>query len=239
MIIVITDSAGYVHTKPTVDSDTRNAMGGRVAETEEQVAAIIRAPQASVSDSAGLAAGCPAALTPSAWCRVGLMNGKNSDRGSRKWDHFWCSRRAIWRRRNGWLAGLYYARTLHRKSPASIGGNVAENGGVHCLKYGLTVNNVLGVRMVTAAGDIVELGGAVYNNPDQATTLWTKGAGNRHRGHMPCCHRRKLRPCAAFASCGCRQRRGAIIAAGSSGRHGDDGQNGCATAEAFAKAGYR
>ena len=62
--------------------------------------------------------------------------------------------------------GLYYAPDPSSQIACSIGGNVAENaGGVHCLKYGLTVNNVLGVRMVTAAGDIVELGGAVYDNP--------------------------------------------------------------------------
>ena len=62
--------------------------------------------------------------------------------------------------------GLYYAPDPSSQIACSIGGNVAENaGGVHCLKYGLTVNNVLGVRMVTAGGEIVELGGAVYDNP--------------------------------------------------------------------------
>ena len=62
--------------------------------------------------------------------------------------------------------GLYYAPDPSSQIACSIGGNVAENaGGVHCLKYGLTVNNVLGVRMVTAAGEIVELGGAIYDNP--------------------------------------------------------------------------
>ena len=62
--------------------------------------------------------------------------------------------------------GLYSAPDPSSQIACSIGGNVAENaGGVHCLKYGLTVNNVLGVRMVTAAGEVVELGGAVYDNP--------------------------------------------------------------------------
>src|SRR3546814_9455772 len=43
----------------------------------------------------------------------------------------------------------------------SIGGNVAENsGGVHCLKYGLTTNNVLGVELVLMDGEVVRLGGA-------------------------------------------------------------------------------
>ena len=62
--------------------------------------------------------------------------------------------------------GLYYAPDPSSQIACSIGGNVAENaGGVHCLKYGLTVNNVLGVRLVNAAGEIVELGGALYDNP--------------------------------------------------------------------------
>ena len=42
----------------------------------------------------------------------------------------------------------------------TIGGNVAENsGGVHCLKYGLTANNVLGIEMVLISGEIIRLGG--------------------------------------------------------------------------------
>jgi glycolate oxidase len=55
--------------------------------------------------------------------------------------------------------GLYYAPDPSSQIACSIGGNVAENsGGVHCLKYGLTVHNVLRVRAVTVAGDIVEFG---------------------------------------------------------------------------------
>jgi glycolate oxidase len=55
--------------------------------------------------------------------------------------------------------GLYYAPDPSSQIACSIGGNVAENsGGVHCLKYGLTVHNVLKVRVVTMSGDIVELG---------------------------------------------------------------------------------
>ncbi|NOX49649.1 MAG: FAD-binding protein, partial [Gammaproteobacteria bacterium] len=47
--------------------------------------------------------------------------------------------------------GLYYAPDPSSQIACSIGGNVAENsGGVHCLKYGLTVHNVLGVRVVTS-----------------------------------------------------------------------------------------
>jgi glycolate oxidase len=55
--------------------------------------------------------------------------------------------------------GLYYAPDPSSQIACSIGGNVAENaGGVHCLKYGLTVHNLLRVRGVTIAGEIVEIG---------------------------------------------------------------------------------
>jgi glycolate oxidase len=57
-------------------------------------------------------------------------------------------------------AGFYYAPDPSSQIACTIGGNVAENsGGVHCLKYGLTTNNVLGVEMVTMAGEVVRLGG--------------------------------------------------------------------------------
>ena len=56
--------------------------------------------------------------------------------------------------------GLYYAPDPSSQIACTIGGNVAENsGGVHCLKYGLTTNNVLGVELVTMAGEVVRLGG--------------------------------------------------------------------------------
>lgn len=55
--------------------------------------------------------------------------------------------------------GLYYAPDPSSQIACTIGGNVAENsGGVHCLKYGLTVHNVMKVRAVTIEGDIVEFG---------------------------------------------------------------------------------
>ena len=57
-------------------------------------------------------------------------------------------------------AGFYYAPDPSSQVACSIGGNVAENsGGVHCLKYGLTTNNVLGVELVLMTGEIVRLGG--------------------------------------------------------------------------------
>src|SRR5262245_3764324 len=56
--------------------------------------------------------------------------------------------------------GFYYAPDPSSQIACSIGGNVAENsGGVHCLKYGLTANNVLGVEMVLMDGSVVRLGG--------------------------------------------------------------------------------
>ncbi len=62
--------------------------------------------------------------------------------------------------------GLYYAPDPSSQIACSIGGNVAENsGGVHCLKYGLTVHNVLRVRMVTMDGEIVELGSSAPDAP--------------------------------------------------------------------------
>ncbi|UIJ45247.1 FAD-binding protein [Sphingomonas cannabina] len=56
--------------------------------------------------------------------------------------------------------GFYYAPDPSSQIACSIGGNVAENsGGVHCLKYGLTTNNVLGVELVMMDGEIARLGG--------------------------------------------------------------------------------
>jgi len=56
--------------------------------------------------------------------------------------------------------GFYYAPDPSSQIACSIGGNIAENsGGVHCLKYGLTTNNVLGVELVTMDGHVVRLGG--------------------------------------------------------------------------------
>ena len=62
--------------------------------------------------------------------------------------------------------GLYYAPDPSSQIACSIGGNVAENsGGVHCLKYGLTVHNVLGVKLLLADGELLELGGKVLDAP--------------------------------------------------------------------------
>jgi len=62
--------------------------------------------------------------------------------------------------------GLYYAPDPSSQIACSIGGNVAENsGGVHCLKYGLTVHNVLGLKILGMNGELIELGGAALDTP--------------------------------------------------------------------------
>jgi glycolate oxidase len=56
--------------------------------------------------------------------------------------------------------GLYYAPDPSSQIACSIGGNVAENsGGVHCLKYGLTVHNIMKLRVLTISGELLEIGG--------------------------------------------------------------------------------
>lgn len=74
---------------------------------------------------------------------------------------------------NSWLnrqlagTGLHYAPDPSSQGACTIGGNVATNsGGPHTLKYGVTVNHVLGIEMVTAQGQIVQLGGPVANEHD-------------------------------------------------------------------------
>jgi len=62
--------------------------------------------------------------------------------------------------------GLFYAPDPSSQIACSIGGNVAENsGGVHCLKYGLTLHNVLRVRALTVEGEAMELGGEAPDAP--------------------------------------------------------------------------
>jgi glycolate oxidase len=56
--------------------------------------------------------------------------------------------------------GFYYAPDPSSQIACTIGGNIAENsGGVHCLKYGLTTNNVLGIEMVLVTGEVIRIGG--------------------------------------------------------------------------------
>jgi glycolate oxidase len=62
--------------------------------------------------------------------------------------------------------GLYYAPDPSSQIACTIGGNVAENaGGVHCLKYGLTVHNILKLRVVTIEGELLEIGSESLDSP--------------------------------------------------------------------------
>ena len=62
-------------------------------------------------------------------------------------------------------AGFYYAPDPSSQIACSIGGNVAENsGGVHCLKYGLTTNNLLGLELALMDGETVRLGGRHFES---------------------------------------------------------------------------
>jgi glycolate oxidase len=88
--------------------------------------------------------------------------------------------------------GFYYAPDPSSQIACSIGGNVAENsGGVHCLKYGLTTNNVLGVELVLIDGEIVRLGGRPAGNsarraarrPQRGKRRAVRGRGDRRRHH--------------------------------------------------------
>ncbi len=73
---------------------------------------------------------------------------------------------------NNWVtqavsgAGFYYAPDPSSQIICSIGGNVAENsGGVHCLKYGVTTNHVLGLKIVVPDGSIIDVGGSIPEMP--------------------------------------------------------------------------
>jgi glycolate oxidase len=62
--------------------------------------------------------------------------------------------------------GFFYAPDPSSQIACTVGGNIATNsGGAHCLKYGVTVNNLLGVRMVMMDGEIVDLGGTHLDAP--------------------------------------------------------------------------
>ena len=73
--------------------------------------------------------------------------------------------------------GLYYAPDPSSQIACSIGGNVAENsGGVHCLKYGLTVHNVLEVKMLTMDGELLTLGGQALDSPGYDLLAFVNGS---------------------------------------------------------------
>jgi glycolate oxidase len=72
----------------------------------------------------------------------------------------------VWLTRTLAGAGFHYAPDPSSQTSCTIGGNVATNsGGPHTLKYGVTVNHVLGVELVLPDGSVVETGGATEDNP--------------------------------------------------------------------------
>src|SRR5260370_37219748 len=76
---------------------------------------------------------------------------------------------------NLWLSqatrerGYFFAPDPSSQMVSSIGGNASTNaGGPHCLKYGITVNHILGLEVVTGAGELVRLGGKTHERPRHA-----------------------------------------------------------------------
>ncbi len=62
--------------------------------------------------------------------------------------------------------GLYYAPDPSSQIACTLGGNIAENaGGVHCLKYGLTVHNLFGIKLLTVEGELIDLGSGGLDSP--------------------------------------------------------------------------
>ena len=129
--------------------------------------------------------------------------------------------------------GFYYAPDPSSQIACSIGGNVAENsGGVHCLKYGMTTNNVLGCEIVLMTGEILRIGGK------SARKFRLRSDGDHHRLRRPA--RRHHRDHGAHPAeagdgaradgrlCGSRggrrMRRAHHRRRHHSRRHGDDGQ---------------
>ena len=85
-------------------------------------------------------------------------------------------------------AGFYYAPDPSSQIACTIGGNVAENsGGVHCLKYGMTTNNVLGCEMVLMTGEVVrhrrQASRCRRLRPARHHHRLGRAARRRHRGH--------------------------------------------------------
>ena len=97
-------------------------------------------------------------------------------------------------------AGFYYAPDPSSQIACSIGGNVAENsGGVHCLKYGMTTNNVLGCEIVLISGEIIRIGGK------SAESCGLRPDGRSSRAPKACS---ASSPRSRCGSCRSRRRRG-------------------------------
>jgi glycolate oxidase len=84
--------------------------------------------------------------------------------------------------------GFFYAPDPSSQLACTIGGNIGMNsGGAHCLKYGVTTNNLLGVKMVMFDGSIVEIGGKALDaagyRPARTDLRIGRPAGHRHRSN--------------------------------------------------------
>ena len=132
--------------------------------------------------------------------------------------------------------GFYYAPDPSSQIACTIGGNVAENsGGVHCLKYGMTTNNVLGCEIVLITGEVIRLGGK-HLDSDGYDLLGIdhrlgRPARRRHRGdgaHPAGSPRPRARVLVGFAVVRGRRRlrRRDHRRRHHPGRHGDDGPAG-------------
>ena len=126
-------------------------------------AALLPRPRASRWCRAGPAPRCRAARcrSPTACCSA-WPSSTASARSTSTTASWWSSRASpIWRSpTRSPHAGFYYAPDPSSQIACTIGGNVAENsGGVHCLKYGMTTNNVLGCEIVLINGEVLRLGG--------------------------------------------------------------------------------
>jgi glycolate oxidase len=140
-------------------------------ETAEQVAAVVRLcrrehiPVVPRGSGTGLIGGAMAPLG-------GIMIGLN--RMNRILELDFANRSAtvqpglinLWLSQTTRPHGYYFAPDPSSQMVSSIGGNCSTNaGGPHCLKYGITVNHVLGLQLVTGAGDLVWLGGKAPDRP--------------------------------------------------------------------------
>jgi hypothetical protein len=98
--------------------------------------------------------------------------------------------------------GFFYAPDPSSQLACTIGGNIGMNsGGAHCLKYGVTTNNLLGVKMVMHDGSIVEIGGKALDaegyRPARPDLRLGRPARHRHRGHGPADRQAGRRPAGA------------------------------------------
>ena len=85
-------------------------------------------------------------------------------------------------------AGFYYAPDPSSQIACTIGGNVAENsGGVHCLKYGMTTNNVLGCEIVLITGEVLRLGGSISTPRVRSARRDDRLRRTARRGHRSDC----------------------------------------------------